>query len=231
MIALEQFQLMAGCPKVVAELWHPVMVKAMMRWDVLSPRRMAAFMAQTTHESGRFSRTTESLNYSAQGLADTWANRFSVDPKARPRQPNPLAWTLNRQPMLIANEIYAKRYGNGDSVSGDGWKFRGRGPIQITFHDNYLNCGVALALDLVASPELLVNPEWGAMSAGWFWKTHHCNELIDVDDFMAVTKVINAAALGYAERYALYKNNLDILHITGTPGSTTRAQTPATSTS
>lgn len=204
-ISLTQFQQAAECSRPLAEVWHPVMVKAMEDWDISTPRRAAGFIAQIAHECRRFTRLVESLNYSPQGLAETWRHHFAHKTPAKIPSPNELAIELGRTPYhqcdekAIANLVYGGRYGN---VSGtdDGWLYRGRGPKQITFRDNYAECGTALGLDLVANPDLLLEPTNGAQSAGWFWSSRGCNPLMEAGDFMSVTKRINGGLIGYERR-------------------------------
>jgi putative chitinase len=109
-----------------------------------------------------------------------------------------------RQPEKIANIAYANRYGNGDEISGDGWRYRGRGVMQITFKENYKACGVALGLDLIKFPELLEQPLNIFRSAGWYWTTRKLNDLADKGDFLAITKIINGGTLGIEDRTNYY---------------------------
>ena len=107
-----------------------------------------------------------------------------------------------RNPEKMANYVYANQGGNGNEASGDGWRFRGRGLIQITLRNNYLLCGKALGLDLIANPDLLLEYLNAARSAAWYWKANGCNELADKGDFLAVTRRINPPAEGQADRVA-----------------------------
>ncbi|WP_236233701.1 glycoside hydrolase family 19 protein [Pseudomonas tohonis] len=173
--------------------------RAVARFDITSPVRLAAFLAQVGHESGGLTRLVENLNYSAQGLANTWPARF----KDANGQPSALANQIARKPELIANAVYGGRLGNGPVASGDGWRYRGRGLIQLTGKANYKASGEALGVDLVAHPELLEQPEWACLAAAWFWKEHGLNELADAGKFEAITKRINGGLTGQAERIAL----------------------------
>lgn len=163
-----------------------------------TPARVAAFLAQVGHESGGLVRLVENLNYSAQGLANTWPNRY-----AEAGRPNALAHRLARNAKAIANNCYADRMGNGPEASGDGWTFRGRGLIQVTGRANYAEAGRALGLDLITYPELLEQPAGAARSACWFWQARGCNELADADQFLQITRRINGGTHGHAERVAL----------------------------
>ncbi len=190
----EQLAQAAGCSPAVAEKWFPHLISAMAKYNIGTPARKAAFIAQISHESGRFSDIEENFNYSADGLLKTFPTHFTPDVAAK----------YARNPQTIANRVYASRMGNGDEASGDGWKFRGRGLIQITGKDNYHTCGAALGLDLIGNPDLLFNVSNAAASAGWFWFTHGCNELADHDNFAGITRKINGGLNGQAERLALF---------------------------
>lgn len=162
--------------------------------------RAAMYIAQTGHECAGFTRFTENLNYSAEGLAKTWKYRYAVDPRAAVKVPNALANALAKNPQAIANNCYARRNGNGDEASGDGWKFRGRGPIQITGHDNYAACAKWLNLDLLSFPDMLVHPDAGSRSAAWFWVSRRINDAADARDVRMATKLVNGGEVGLAER-------------------------------
>lgn len=173
---------------------------AVIRFSLTTPTRQSAFLAQAGHESAGFTRLTENLNYSATGLAATWPGRF----RGADGQPNALARALNRRPEAIANVVYANRMGNGPEASGDGWRYRGRGLLQITGRAQYERCGAALGLPLVEQPDLLAQPEPAVLSAAWFWQVNGLNELADAGDFEAITRRINGGLNGLAERRALW---------------------------
>lgn len=175
--------------------------------------RITAFLAQVAHESGDFTRVTEGLNYSADGLANTWAKRFAVpDGKGgyvktlvngRPRnKPNAQALKLERNPEAIANNVYANRYGNGPEESGDGWRYRGAGLKQLTFKANHLEFGKAIGLELALVPDYLRLPEGAALSAAWYWDTRGLNELADAGNFTLITEKINGGQIGAESREA-----------------------------
>ncbi|HBP1226713.1 glycoside hydrolase family 19 protein [Pseudomonas aeruginosa] len=174
--------------------------RGMTRFGITSPVRAAAFLAQIGHESSQLTRLVENLNYSARGLAATWPSRY----RGADGNPNALALNLARHPQAIANNTYASRNGNGDEASGDGWRFRGRGLLQITGRANYRTAGVGLGQPLEAEPELLEQPDWAALSAAWWWSTHGLNELADRGEFAAITRRINGRLNGQAERLALW---------------------------
>lgn len=178
-----------------------------LRFSLTTPARQSAFLAQAAHESAGFTRLTENLNYSATGLAATWPGRF----RGADGQPNALAQALHRRPEAIANLVYASRMGNGPEASGDGWRYRGRGLLQITGRAQYQRCGAALGLPLVEQPDLLAQPEPAVLSAAWFWQVNGLNELADAGDFEAITRRINGGLNGLAERRALWAKFLEAL--------------------
>jgi putative chitinase len=105
-----------------------------------------------------------------------------------------------RNPKLIANTVYSNRMGNRDEASGDGWRFKGRGCIQLTGHANYFHAGQALGVDFVMQPELVATPMYAALTAGWFWNTHKLNQYADQQDYITMTKKINGGTIGLDDR-------------------------------
>ena len=190
---ITQPQLLQILPQArqVAGFFVPALNAAMTRFKINSPVRMAAFIAQVGHESGQLTRMVENLNYSADRLQAVWPNRFDAA----------LAAQLARKPEQIANIAYGGRMGN--TLPGDGWKYRGRGLIQLTGANNYRAAGAALGLDLVNHPELVEQPETAALVAGWFWQSNGLNELADSGQFAKITRVINGGLAGQADRLAL----------------------------
>ena len=182
-----------------AGVFVPVLNTAMGKYAIVTRLRVAAFIAQVGHESGQLTRLVENLNYSADGLMKTWPSRFDLV----------RATACARKPEQIANVVYADRMGNAGP--GDGWKYRGRGLIQVTGKTNYAACGEALGLDLINQPELLERPQYAAMSAAWFWSTRGLNTLADQGEFMKITRRINGGLNGLADRQALYDNALKVL--------------------
>ena len=164
--------------------------------------RQAGFIAQCAHESGSFCHAAENLNYKAAGL-------MHVFPKYFPDELH--ASMYEHQPEKIANRIYANRMGNGDEASGDGYKFRGRGFIQLTGKDNYTKCGHAIGKDLDLDPDFLTTPEGALKSALWFWNAHNLSSLADTDDVLHMTKKINGGTIGLEERTALYHKAKEVL--------------------
>jgi putative chitinase len=164
---------------------------AMRRFEIDTPSRMAAFAAQLAHESGQLQRWTENLNYRWERLRQVFPTYFTSDAQAR---------AFDRKPERIANRVYAGRMGNGSEASGDGWRYRGRGPIQLTGRDNYRACGSAIGVDLVGDPDLLSTPGPGCLAAAWFWARNGLNALADAGDFVTITRRINGGLNGLAER-------------------------------
>ena len=159
---------------------------AMSRFKIQGRLRVAAFLAQVGHESGQLRTLAENLNYSAEGLLKTWPKRFNLVTAA----------AVARKPEQIANIVYASRMGNGSAATGDGWRYRGRGLIQVTGWVNYQACGSALNLDLLTKPELLEQPKYAALSAAWFWSSNGLNELADVGDIQNIGSIINTGKRG-----------------------------------
>jgi putative chitinase len=188
-------QLSAFLPKLQsADVWLEALNTTFVEYEMNSVLRQACFLAQTAHESAEYTRLCENLNYSAKGLMATWPARF---PELE------TAMLFERQPERIANYVYANRLGNGAIESGDGWRFRGRGILQITGRANYQSLGTKLSLNLLTSPELLEVPLNAARAAGEFWRTHSLNTLADRntdDDFAEMTHRINGGQLGIVQR-------------------------------
>ena len=202
----------AGIKPAVAEQWLPHVQTALARFGIDTERQVAAWLAQTAHESGGYTMLTENLNYRAATMAVCWPLRFAeLGPDKKPKKdaqgkniPNKFALAIAGKPELIANTVYANRMANGPIESGDGWKFRGRGLKQLTGRDNYTRCGQALGLDLAGNPDMLVQPEGASLSAAWFWSVNKCGPLADADDFVGLTKKINGGTIGLDDRKKRY---------------------------
>jgi putative chitinase len=175
-------------PDIVSELCNASDIFD--KYAINTPLRMAHFLGQCGHESGGLHVVEENLNYSAQGLTATFPRYF------RDKDPTEYA----RQPEKIANVVYASRMGNGDTNSGDGYRFRGRGLIQLTGKENYSRFANAIGMTLDEVVDYLKTPAGALESACWFWVSHHCNEAADADDVVKVTKIINGGTLGLDDR-------------------------------
>jgi putative chitinase len=175
-------------------------------YDISTPQRVAAFLAQCGHESGGWTVFEENLNYSAQGLNGVFKKYFPTLESAQP---------YAKQPEKIANKIYANRMGNGDESSGDGYKYRGRGPIQLTGRANY----TAFAQEMFDDWQNVVeNPDWvtadrdfALMSAIWFWNKNKLNVQADNGDIKLMTKKINGGYIGLEDRIAHYNEAMHLL--------------------
>lgn len=194
------------------ESWASAVESALARFEITSQKQVAAWIAQTAHESGGYVLLQENLNYSADGMAAIWPNRFAVlGPDKKPikkdgkNQPNKFALALHRKPEMIANVVYSARMGNGPTESGDGWKFRGRGLKQLTGKTNYTKCGEGLGMDFISKPDLLLQPQYAALSAAWFWAENKCGPLADAGDFVGLTKRINGGTIGLQDRQKRYE--------------------------
>jgi putative chitinase len=155
--------------------------------------RMCMWTATLIHESFDFTRLEENLNYTAERLVQVWPRRFPTLDAARP---------FARNPQRLAERVYGGRMGNGPEGSGDAWLFRGRGLIQITGRAMYRRCGIGLAQPLEDKPEMLLDPELAALSAGWFFADSGCLPLADANDFDGVTRRVNGGTIGMVERVA-----------------------------
>ena len=193
--------------------WLDAVVQTCQEFEIDTLERIAAFIAQTAHESGGYTMLTENLNYKAATLAACWPNRFAVlgaDKKPIKENgklvPTAVANSIAGKPELIANLVYSARMGNGPAESGEGWKYRGRGLKQLTGKDNYTRCGQALGVDLVAQPEHLLTPQYAALSAGWFFSANRLYEFADRDDIKGMTLKINGGLIGLADREARYES-------------------------
>lgn len=197
----DQFTRAASLSADLATRWYPHLISTMAEFDISTPARQAAFIAQIGTESGGFKTLSESFNYSIAGLT-IFGNRLTASQREQLGCRNGEGPLPVERQRAIANLVYAGRYGN--KAAGDGYKFRGRGLKQITFLDNYLACGRALGIDLISNPDLLLQDEYAARSAGWFWKANNCNSFADSGDFVGLTKRINGGDNGLADRQARY---------------------------
>jgi putative chitinase len=200
MLTLSKLQIIVPTCKLAADI--DLVTKAINEAFPDSVLRQAAFIAQCAHESAGFTRRIENLNYSGDRLPVIFPKYFPDEVLAR---------SYHRQPEKIANKVYANRMGNGPTESGDGWKFRGRGYIQLTGKDNYTKCGKDIGVDLIATPEYLEAPTGAIASAIWYWNTRKLSELADDADMVTITKRINGGTHGLNERLSYYQRALDVL--------------------
>ena len=182
--------------------------KVFQLFNIKTKQQQIAFCSQVGHESGNFTRTTENLNYSASGLANTWPSRFR---NPNTKQPNDRAYSIQRNPRLIANAVYNGRLGN-EVGTDDGWNYRGRGLIQLTGKSNYQALGqyifsynqmIESPDYFIENPDVVANSYWSYITAGAFWYKHNLNNY--VNDFTLLTKKINGGTVGLSSRLELKK--------------------------
>lgn len=183
------------------EKYYEPLVAAMEHFGINTKNRIAAFLANLAHESASFNTIEENLNYSAKRLLQVWPKHF------RNRNVN----LYHRQPQKIANVAYANRMGNGDKNSGDGWRYRGRGLIQLTGKDNYRMFGNAIGADIVSDPDWVLTPEGATISAAWFWNSRKLNRFVDSGDLRELTRRINGGYHGHADRVRRYNHIRKVL--------------------
>ncbi len=188
------------CPDTIA--WSRALNEAMREFAIESKLQAAHWLAQLAHESTEFSRLVENLNYTdPERIARIFRSSFDLDGD-RVVDPEEIEFARGfvRNPILLANRAYAGKNGNGAESSGDGWRYRARGPIGLTFKGNYARAGQALGLPLVEQPEIVMDPDVGARVAGWYWTDKRIGPLADADDLRAVTKKINPGLAGLDDR-------------------------------
>ena len=191
-------QILPGNPYV--EHWTDALNKILPDYDITTPQRVAAFLAQTAHESGGYSALHENLNYTAQSLCRVWPSHFTAD----------IADQYAHNPERIANRAYAGRMGNGDEASGDGWNFCGRGLLQVTGRVNYQAFADSLQMNIADVPAFLQTFEGAVQSACWFWENNNLNAYADSGDFVTMTKKINGGTLGLDDRQHRYLQAMQV---------------------
>ena len=193
-------QLIPGNPYV--DYWYSAMDRCLPDYDINTPQRVAMFVAQCAHESGNFRVLKENLNYRAESLTKVWPRYF----------PNlDVAKQYAHKQEAIANRAYANRMGNGPEESGDGWRYCGRGLIQLTGKDNYTRFAMSIETPVEEIPAYLGTFEGAVQSACWFWETNNLNQWCDQGDVMTVTKRINGGTLGLADRQKHYQHALHVM--------------------
>ena len=183
------------------EHWAEALNKILSDYDINTPQRVAAFIAQSAHESGGFTALHENLNYRAVTLRKVFPKYFPTDD---------LAAQYAQQPERIANRVYGGRMGNGPEESGDGFRYCGRGLIQLTGKSNYQAFADSLQMPVEEVPAFLQTFEGAIQSACWFWESNNLNQYADSGDIVTMTKRINGGTIGLADRQAHYNHALEV---------------------
>ncbi len=199
-LSLAQLKQMVKNPHI--EHWYDAIDQLLPEYDINTPARVAAFVAQCAHESGNFVFVKENLNYRAVSLRKTFGKYFTDDATA--------AEYANR-PEKIANKVYANRMGNGDEASGDGYRFCGRGLIQLTGRDNYTFFAGSMDISVEEASEYLSTFEGAVQSACWFWESNNLNRFADAGDIKGLTRAINGGYIGLEDRVRHYEHALHVM--------------------
>lgn len=200
-LTIEQLKEMVhGIP--YAQNWHSALTQLLPDYEINTPKRVAAFIAQCAHESGGFKFLRENLNYKAESLVKVFPKYFKDMATAQ---------AYAKQGQKIANRVYANRMGNGDEASGDGWRYCGRGLIQLTGKDNYSWFAASIETPVEQVSEYLETFEGAAQSACWFWETNNLNQWADKGDILTMTKKINGGTIGLEDRIKHYNHALHVL--------------------
>jgi putative chitinase len=184
----------------VAE-WYDAVSRILPDYEINTVPRVAAFLAQCAHESANFTALKENLNYTAASLSRVWPSRF----------PPAIAEQYAHNQEMIANRAYCDRMGNGPEESGDGWRYAGKGLIQLTGKDNYTRFAESIQTPVEQLPDYLGTFEGAVQSACWFWETNGLNQFADAGDILTLTKRINGGTLGLEERTQHYQQAIQIL--------------------
>jgi putative chitinase len=193
-------QLIPGNPYVAQ--WYSALNMILPDYGIDTVPRVAAFIAQCAHESANFKFLKENLNYRAETLMKVWPSRFtSLD----------LARQYAMQPEKIANKVYSSRMGNGDEASGDGWRYAGKGLIQLTGKDNYTRFAESIETPVEEIPDYLGTFEGAVQSACWFWEVNNLNQWADAGDILTLTKRINGGTIGLEDRKKHYAHAIHVL--------------------
>ena len=186
--------------------WYEVLAKLLPDYEIDTPQRIAAFIAQCSHESGGFITIKENLNYRPESLVKLFSKYFDLPTAQR-------YCALPNKQEAIANRIYANRMGNGDESSGDGYKYCGRGLIQLTGKDNYFWFSSSLGITPEDASEYMATFEGAAQSACWFWENNKLNQWADAGDILTLTKRINGGTIGLEDRVNHYEHALHVLGV------------------
>ena len=200
-LRLDQLSEMVKNPHI--EHWYEALNQLLPEYDINTPHRIAHFVAQCAHESGSFRFIKENLNYRAASLRATFPKYFPTDDLAR---------QYEKRPEAIANRVYANRMGNGDEASGDGWRYCGRGLIQLTGKDNYTFFAGSLGIPVEEAAEYLATFEGAAQSACFYWEQNKLNRFADANDVKGLTRAINGGFIGLEDRI---KHTNHALHVMG----------------
>jgi len=205
-LTLDQLkQIVPGNPYI--DHWYDALCQILPDYDIDTPQRLAAFLAQCAHESGGFRAIKENLNYRPETLRKIFPKYFPTDELARQYA------SLPNKAEAIANRVYANRMGNGDEASGDGWRYCGRGLIQLTGKDNYTRYAQSLEISVEEASEHLLTFEGCVQSAAWFWEANNLNRWADAGDILTLTKRINGGTIGLDDRIKHYNHALHVLGI------------------
>jgi putative chitinase len=181
--------------------WYEALSVLLPDYEINTPNRIAAFIAQCAHESASFTALHENLNYRSETLSKVWPKKF----------PASIAQQYAHKPEAIANRAYASRMGNGDEASGDGWRYCGRGLIQLTGKDNYTAFADSIGITPEEVSDYVQTFEGAAQSACWFWESNNLNQYADSGDIETMTKRINGGTLGLEDRKKHYEHAKHIL--------------------
>ena len=193
-------QLIKGNPYI--QEWYNALSTILPNYEINTPSRVAAFVAQCAHESGGFKFLKENLNYRAPTLRKVFPKYFPTDS---------LAAEYAGKQEKIANRVYANRMGNGPEDSGDGFRFCGRGLIQLTGKENYTWFAASLGMEVTDVPDYLATFEGAVQSACWFWESNNLNQWADKGDILTLTKRINGGTIGLEDRKKHYAHALHVL--------------------
>ena len=182
--------------------WYQALVNNLPLYEINTPERVAAFIAQCAHESGGFRRLKENLNYKWESLRRVFPKYFPTDDVAQ---------EYAHKPEQIANRIYGSRMGNGDESSGDGFRYCGRGLIQLTGKNNYTKFAESIGMAVEEVPSLLETYDGAVKSACWFWSSNNLNQWADVGDILTMTKRINGGTIGLEDRIKHYNHAMEVL--------------------
>lgn len=195
-------EIVPGNPHI--EHWYEALIQILPDYDIDTPQRIAAFLAQCAHESGGFKAIKENLNYRPQTLVTLFKKYFDLETATR-------YCAMPDKQAAIANRIYANRMGNGPEESGDGYRYCGRGLIQLTGKDNYTRYAQSLEISVEEASEHLTTFEGCVQSAAWFWEANNLNQFADKGDILMLTKRINGGTIGLEDRIKHYNHACHVL--------------------